>query len=325
MKVLVTGGAGFIGSHLTEKLLAQGDEVSCLDDLSTGRLENLGAVLEHPAFHMHVGSALEEKRVAALVEAADQVFHLAASVGVKRVVAHPSEAIETNVGSTRAVLQAAARDRTPVLFTSSSEVYGKGLRVPFREDDDLCLGPTKRSRWAYACSKALDEWLGLAYHRERGLPFTVARLFNTVGPRQVGLHGMVLPTLARQALLGEPLSVHGTGEQTRCFSHVADTAEALVRLARCDDAHGEVVNVGSDEEITIASLAERVRTLAKSPSQILFVPYEEAYGDGFEDMQRRVPCLDKLETLCRFRPRTSLDQTIRDVLDSERAALSIAS
>jgi UDP-glucose 4-epimerase len=316
---LLTGGAGFIGSHLAERLVARGDRVLVLDDLSTGRRANLSALEGQPGFELHTGSALDEGLVQSLAERAGAILHLAAAVGVRRIVERPVETIVTNVEATRVVLAAAARRRTPVLFASTSEVYGKSDAVPFREDADVSLGPTTRSRWSYACSKALDEWLAFAYRAEHGVPLRIARLFNVVGPRQTGRYGMVLPSLARQALRGEPLTVFGDGRQTRSFAHVRDVVGALLALHDAPAAEGEVVNVGSDEELSILELAERVRAAAGSRAEIVLVPYAEAYGEGFEDMRRRVPDLAKLERLIGSAPRAGLDEAIREVLAAERS------
>lgn len=319
MRLLVTGGAGFIGSHFLELALARGHNVVALDDLSTGSLENLSHSLEDERLRFVEGSACDAALVGRLVDESDVVIHLAAAVGVKLIIDRPVDTIRTNVIATETVLEAAARRRVTTLLASTSEVYGKGATLPFREDMDLVLGPTTHSRWSYACSKALDEWLTLAYNSERGLPVVVARLFNTVGPRQTGRYGMVLPTFARQAVAGEPITVHGSGEQTRAFAHVRDVVEALLALALSERAHGQVVNVGTDEEISILSLAERVRAAAGSASPIVRVPYDEAYAEGFEDMARRVPDLTRLEELLGFRPRTSLQTILTDVVAFERA------
>jgi len=316
--LLLTGGAGFIGSHLAERLAARGERVLVLDDFSTGRRSNLASLEGRPGFELFEGSALDAELVRHLAARADGILHLAAAVGVRRIVERPVETIVTNVEATHVVLEAAARRRTPVLFASTSEVYGKSVAVPFREDADVSLGPTTRSRWSYACSKALDEWLALAYRAERGVPVRIARLFNVVGPRQTGRYGMVLPRLAGQALRGEPLTVFGDGRQTRSFAHVRDAVDALVALLDEPRAEGEVVNVGSDEEVSILGLAERVRAAAGSSSEIVLVPYDEAYTEGFEDMHRRVPDLAKLEQLLGFRPRTPVDEAIRDVLAAQR-------
>jgi UDP-glucose 4-epimerase len=318
MTVLITGGAGFIGSHLAERLLARGDSVLVLDDLSTGSRENIAPLLDRSGFTFVQGSALDPSAVADAVGRCDAIVHLAAAVGVRLIVERPVHTIETNVKGTELVLAAAAARGTKVLLASTSEVYGKGAKVPFAEGDDLTLGATVNSRWAYACSKALDEWLALAYARERALPVVVVRLFNTVGPRQTGRYGMVLPNFAAQALKGEPITVYGSGKQSRCFAHVHDAVEALVRLLETPAAVGEVVNVGNDEEVTIEDLAQRVKAAAGSPSSIVHVPYREAYAEGFEDMQRRVPDVRKLERLTGFRPRLPLARIIADVVEDQR-------
>lgn len=314
MKYLITGGAGFIGSHLSETLIERGHEVLVLDDLTTGTMSNIEHLIGRPGFDYRIGSALDLPLVVELVDRCDTTIHLAAAVGVKLIVERPVHTITTNVEATQVVLDAAARKQKPVLIASTSEVYGKSEKVPFSEDDDLSLGATSHSRWAYACSKALDEWLGLAYLREKGVPVTVIRFFNVVGPRQTGRYGMVLPNFARQALANEPITVYGSGEQSRCFGHVADAVEGVIRLAECPEAVGQVVNIGTDEEVTIRQLAERVRELAGSSSEIATIPYERAYAEGFEDMMRRIPDVSKLERLTGYRPRTPLDQTIKDVL-----------
>lgn len=318
MRTLITGGAGFIGSHLAEALLVRGEEVVVLDDLSTGTQANVESLMQYGGFELRVGSSLDTALVGELVDRCDQTIHLAAAVGVKLIVDRPVHTITTNVEAARVVLEASVRDKKQVLLASTSEVYGKSEQVPFKEEDDLRLGATSRSRWAYACSKALDEWLGLAYLREKQVPVRIARFFNVVGPRQTGRYGMVLPNFARQALAGEPITVYGSGEQARCFAHVADAVEAVIRLTTNAEAVGLVVNVGTDEEITIHELAKRVRKVARSDSEIVFVPYEEAYAEGFEDMQRRIPDLTRLETLTGFRPRIALDATIREVLEHLR-------
>jgi UDP-glucose 4-epimerase len=318
MKVFVTGGAGFIGSHLTEKLLARGDSVLVLDDLSTGSMQNLEPFVGKPGFEHRIGSATDVPLVSECLDRCDVTVHLAAAVGVRLIVERPVHTIETNVRATEVVLGAAAKKQRPVLIASTSEVYGKGAKVPFSEDDDLTLGATVHSRWAYACSKALDEWLALAYFREKKVPVVVARLFNTVGPRQTGRYGMVLPNFAAQALANQPITVYGTGEQTRCFGHVKDAVEALVRLLETQSAVGHVFNVGNDEEVSILGLAERVRAAAKSSSAIVKIPYSEAYAAGFEDMARRVPDVRKLEKFTGFRPRTPLSTIVADVLEDQR-------
>lgn len=321
MNVFITGGCGFIGSHLAERLLARGDRVAVLDDLSTGSMENVAHLVGHPGFSYRIGSALDVPLVTEMVDSADVTIHLAAAVGVKLIVERPVHTIETNVRATEAVLGAAARKKKLVVVASTSEVYGKATSFPFREDQDLQLGPTSHSRWAYACSKALDEWLALAYLREKGVPVIVTRFFNTVGPRQTGQYGMVVPTFAAQALRDEPITVYGSGDQTRCFGHVNDAVEALLRLMATSSAIGEVFNVGSTHEISVRGLAEQVRTAAGSRSDIVLVPYSEAYAVGFEDMMRRVPDVSKLERVTGFRPNTSLEVIIRDVVDDQRARL----
>jgi UDP-glucose 4-epimerase len=321
MKVFITGGAGFIGSHLAERLIQRGDQVSVLDDLSTGSMANIDHLLERPGFRYRVGSALDEPLVQELVERADITVHLAAAVGVRLVVEKPVHTIQTNVRASEIVLEAASRKNKPVLIASTSEVYGKGVKVPFNEEDDLTLGATTRSRWAYACSKALDEWLAFAYYREKGVPIIIVRFFNTVGPRQTGRYGMVLPNFARQALRGEPITVYGTGEQSRCFAHVRDVVEAVVRLLTTPSAVGEVFNIGSTEEVTIRELAQRVREAAGSISEIVQVPYDKAYAEGFEDMPRRIPDVSKLERFTGYRPQIPLEQIIADVVTDQRSRL----
>lgn len=324
MNVFITGGCGFIGSHLAERLLERGDRVMVLDDLSTGSMDNIAHLVGHPGLSYRVGSALDRPLVTELVDRADVTVHLAAAVGVRLIVEHPVHTIETNVGATEAVLAAAAKKQRLVVVASTSEVYGKSTNVPFREDHDLQLGPTSHSRWAYACSKALDEWLSLAYAHEKGVPVIVVRFFNTVGPRQTGRYGMVLPSFARQALRGEPLTVYGTGDQSRCFGHVKDAVEGVLRLMETPAAVNEVFNIGSTEETTIRQLAERVRDAAGSSSPLVTIPYSEAYAAGFEDMLRRVPDVSKLERVTGFRPRTSLAEIVTDVVADQRRRLSDA-
>ncbi|MBI3456104.1 MAG: GDP-mannose 4,6-dehydratase [Candidatus Rokubacteria bacterium] len=314
MKALITGGAGFIGSHLAEALLAAGHEVAVLDDLSTGRLENLQAVQGHARFTLAVGSVKDEALVQKLVADADLVYHLAAAVGVRLILERPVETIATNIVGTEVVLRAAAHRMTRVVLASTSEVYGKNDRVPLAEDDDRILGPTTKSRWSYACSKAIDEFLGLAYHRERGLPVVILRLFNTVGPRQTGRYGMVVPRFVRQALDGRPITVYGDGRQSRCFTDVEDAVRATIALSLSPAAAGEVVNVGTSGEVTIGTLAERVKALAGSPSPVVSVPYDEAYQPGFEDLRRRVPDIRKAGRLVGYRPQVPLDETLRRVI-----------
>jgi UDP-glucose 4-epimerase len=321
VNVFITGGCGFIGSHLAERLLERGDAVMVLDDLSTGSMDNIAHLLGRPGFQHRIGSSLDRPLVSELVDRADVTIHLAAAVGVRLIVERPVHTIETNVGATETVLAAAAKKQKLVVVASTSEVYGKSTLVPFREDHDLQLGPTSHSRWAYACSKALDEWLSLAYSHEKHVPVIIARFFNTVGPRQTGRYGMVLPNFARQALRGEPITVYGSGDQSRCFGHVRDAVESVVRLIDTPSAINEVFNIGSTEETTILRLAEQVREAAGSSSAIVTVPYSEAYAAGFEDMQRRVPDVSKLERTTGFRPRTPLSEIIRDVVDDQRGRL----
>jgi len=316
--VLVTGGAGFIGSHLSDALLAAGHQVTVLDDLSTGSMENIGHLKGRPNFAYTIDAVENEPVLAELIDGCDVVFHLAAAVGVKKIVEEPVHTIETNVRGTEVVLKHANKKKKLVVIASTSEVYGKSTKFPFNENDDLCLGPTTRSRWAYACSKALDEWLALAYYHEKKVPVIIVRFFNTVGPRQVGHYGMVLPNFARQALRGEPLTVYGDGGQTRCFGHVRDAVEGVLRLLGTVEAQGEVFNVGSVGEVTILQLAELVKARAHSASEIHFVSYDEAYDEGFEDMQRRVPDVEKLARITGFRFETSLETIVDDVLEEQR-------
>jgi UDP-glucose 4-epimerase len=311
--VLITGGAGFIGSHLSEALLARGDKVTIIDDLSTGRFENIEHLCDHPRFGFAIDSITNEAVLDRLASECDVIVHLAAAVGVKLVVQFPVRTITTNVGGTEAVLRAARRYRAKTLIASTSEVYGKGLRLPFREDDDVLLGATSRHRWAYAASKMVDEFLGLAYHREYGLPVVLFRLFNTVGPRQVGHYGMVMPRFVGAALAGETLSVYGDGTQSRCFCHVEDAVRAIVALSQAPAAAGRVFNVGATEPVSIRELAERVIDLTDSVSEIAFVPYEKAYAEGFEDMRRRQPDITRIQQLVGWAPKRSLDQIILDV------------
>jgi nucleoside-diphosphate-sugar epimerase len=314
MRALVTGGAGFIGSHLTEALLRAGHEVAVLDDLSTGRLVNLGAVKEHPGLELTEGSVTDEPLVRKLVAGADVVYHLAAAVGVRLILDRPVGTIETNIVGTETVLRAAREERPRVVLASTSEVYGKNDRVPLSEDDDRVLGPTTKSRWSYACSKAIDEFLGLAYHQEFGVPVTIVRFFNTIGPRQTGRYGMVVPRFVRQALDGGPITVYGDGRQSRCFTDVEDTVRATIALSLAPAAVGEVFNVGTTHELTIQALAERVRALAGSNAPIAHVPYDEAYQPGFEDLRRRVPDIRKAGRVAGYQPRVSLDETLHRVI-----------
>jgi len=314
VRVLITGGSGFIGSHLSEAYLDRGDEVYVIDDLSTGAIDNIHHLKPNPRFHYTIDSVQNTPALAELVDRCDVVFHLAAAVGVRLIVESPVRTIETNVHGTEVVLAAANKKKKKVLIASTSEVYGLSEQTPFREDGPLVLGPTSKSRWSYACSKAIDEFLALAYFRERKLPTIVVRLFNTVGPRQTGQYGMVLPTFVKQALSGRPITVFGTGEQTRCFGYVGDVIGALIKLMDHPDAVGEVFNIGSTEEVSILELARRVKTLAASQSEIVLVPYSEAYEEGFEDMPRRVPDTTKIRDLIGFKATTTLDGIIRSVI-----------
>ncbi|HLI26645.1 MAG TPA: NAD-dependent epimerase/dehydratase family protein [Chloroflexota bacterium] len=319
MRALITGGAGFIGSHLTDHLLARGATVWALDDLSTGARANVAHHATSPRFRLVEGSVLDRALVEELVAQCDAVYHLAAAVGVRRILAEARRAIEINLRGTEHVLAAAARRGCPVLVTSTSEVYGKNDRGPLREDDDAIMGPTRTTRWLYAITKAADECLALAYAREYGLPVVVVRLFNTIGPRQTGAYGMVVPRLVGQALRGEPLTVYGDGQQTRCFTYVDDVVAAIEALLATPAARGEVVNVGQPREVTIEQLARLIRDLAGSASPIVHVPYEQAYGAGFEDMRRRVPDISKLQRLTGFVPRVPLEEALRRIIDHAQA------
>jgi UDP-glucose 4-epimerase len=315
----VTGGAGFIGSHLVERLIERGERVLVLDDLSTGRRENLAAVAGHERLVFVEGTVMDRAQVASVVARADLVVHLAAAVGVRLIVDRPVWTLETNIHGTEVVLHECARDQTPVFVASSSEVYGKGSQCPFREDDDIVLGPTTKSRWSYAASKMVDEFLALSWHRENGLPACVGRFFNTVGPRQVGQYGMVVPRFVEQALDGGPITVYGDGLQSRAFGHVRDVVEAVVALMECPDAAGRVFNIGGPEEITIQALAERVRALVNPDAEIVHVAYEEAYGAGFEDLGRRVSDTTRLRETIGFGPDRRLDEILGDTVAHLRA------
>jgi UDP-glucose 4-epimerase len=315
MKALITGGAGFVGSHLAEALLERGDEVFVLDNLSTGSIENIELLKGRQHFHYTIDTVMNEPVTAELVDRVDVVFHLAAAVGVRLIVESPVNTIETNVHGTEMVLKIANKKKKKVLVASTSEVYGKGTQVPFREDADLVLGPTTKGRWSYACSKAIDEFLALAYHKEKRLPVVVVRLFNTVGPRQTGRYGMVIPNFVKQALLGHPLTVYGNGQQSRCFTYVTDVVGQLVRLVQEPAAVGEVFNVGNDrEEVTILELAKRIQQRTGSKSEIVMVPYDQAYEEGFEDMARRVPGLAKLRALTGYEPKVQLEEILDRVI-----------
>jgi UDP-glucose 4-epimerase len=315
MKVLITGGAGFIGSHLADAYIARGDEVFCIDDLSTGAIANIAHLKEQPRFRYAIDTVQNQPVMAELVDACDVIFHLAAAVGVKLIVESPVRTIETNVHCTEVILALANKKKKPVLITSTSEVYGLSDQVPFREDGNLVMGATTKGRWSYACSKAIDEFLALAYWREKKLPTVVVRLFNTVGPRQTGQYGMVIPTFVKQALAGRPITVYGDGKQSRCFGYVGDVVGALVKLMDTPAAVGQVFNIGSNEEVTILEVAERVKELTRSASEIVFVPYAEAYEEGFEDMPRRVPDIRKVSELVGFQPEMKLDGILQKVVE----------
>ena len=335
MRVLITGGAGFIGSHLADAYLARGDEVHVLDDLSTGSIYNIDALKDRPDFYYTIDRVQNVAVTAELVDRVDVVLHFAAAVGVRLIVESPVKTIENNLGSTEIILAAAAKKGKRVLFPSTSEVYGLSPHIPFREDGHLVLGSTSKGRWSYACAKAMDEFLAHAYFRERHLPVTIVRLFNTVGPRQTGHYGMVVPTLVRQALTNQPITVFGDGTQTRCFGFVKDVVGALVKLMDHPGTAGQTYNIGSTYEISILDLAKRIQTLTGSRSKIVFVPYDEAYEPGFEDMPRRVPDTSKIRALIGYKPKTTIDEILESVIQSslasaefptaiEAAALSVA-
>lgn len=322
MHILLTGGAGFIGTHLTQLLLDRGDHVSVLDNLSTGSMDNIKRFANHPCYNFAIDDLSNALVLDRLASQVDAIVHLAAAVGVQLVVERPTETIETNVLGTHAVLKAAQRYRCRTLIASTSEVYGKGVKLPFAEDDDLLLGPSSRSRWSYAASKLLDEFLGLAAHREYGLPVTVVRFFNTVGPGQTGRYGMVVPRFVRSGLLGEPISVYGDGQQTRCFCHVRDAVAAVVSLLdRPGQTSGEIYNIGGKEEVTIEHLAQTVIERTDSRSPIRYIPYSEAYAPGFEDMRRRVPDTTKIQVAIGWQPNHDLTQILDDVIEFERTRL----
>jgi len=315
LRVLITGGAGFIGSHLADAYLQRGDEVLIIDDLSTGTIENIRHLKNNPRFHYTIDSVHNQPVTAELVDQSDIVIHLAAAVGVKLIVESPVRTIETNVRGTEVVLDLANKKKKRVLIASTSEVYGLSADVPFREDGNLVMGATSKGRWSYACSKAIDEFLALAYWREKKLPTTIVRLFNTVGPRQTGRYGMVIPTFVKQALASRPITVYGDGKQTRCFGYVGDVVGALMKLMDHADSVGQVYNIGSTEEISIVKLAEKVKELTRSSSEISFTPYDEAYEEGFEDMPRRVPDTSKIRKLVGFEPKMRLDGILQSVIN----------
>jgi len=315
LRILITGGAGFIGSHLSDAYLQRGDEVFIIDDLSTGSIENIRHLKDHPRFHYTIESVNNQPVTAELVDQCDVIFHLAAAVGVKLIVESPVRTIETNVHGTEVVLSLANKKKKKVLIASTSEVYGLSTEVPFREDGNLVMGATTKGRWSYACSKAIDEFLALAYWREKKLPTIVVRLFNTVGPRQTGQYGMVIPTFVKQALSGRPITVFGDGKQSRCFGYVGDVVGALMKLMDDENAVGEVFNIGSNQEISIMDLARKVKELTNSESEIVLVPYDEAYEEGFEDMPRRIPDISKVSAQVGFRPEMSLEGILKSVIE----------
>jgi UDP-glucose 4-epimerase len=325
MRILVTGGAGFIGSHLCERLLNEGYKVDVIDDLSTGRIENVRDCVRNKNFTFINDTILNEKIIYTLVDKADLIYHLAAAVGVKLIVEEPVRTIETNIRGTEIILGVAKKFGKRVVLASTSEVYGKNVKVPFNEDDDCLLGSTTFSRWSYACSKAIDEFLGLAYHRQFGLPVLIVRLFNTVGERQTGQYGMVIPRFVKAALQGEPLMVYGDGKQTRCFAYVKDVLEGMMALANDLEAYGDVYNIGASEEISIEHLAVMIKEMTESPSEIRYVPYEEAYGRAFDDMRRRVPSVEKLHARVGYMAKTNLRETLKIIIAHFRAELDHAS
>jgi nucleoside-diphosphate-sugar epimerase len=320
VRALITGGAGFIGSHLAEALLKRGDEVAVIDDLSTGSIENIEPLKTQPGFSYVIETIQSRPVMAELVDAADVVFHLAAAVGVRLIIESPVRTIETNIKGTELVLELAAKKRKRVLIASTSEVYGKTNALPFAEDADTVLGATTKSRWSYACSKAIDEFLALAYWREHKVPVVIVRLFNTVGPRQTGRYGMVIPNFVKQALDGKPITVFGDGNQSRCFTWVGDAVTALIDLMQQPDAVGQVFNVGSDHEVSIADLAHTIKQMTGSSSPIVFVPYEEAYEQGFEDMRRRVPDLGKIRHLIGYEPSVALPKILSEIIEYHRGS-----
>ncbi len=318
MKILITGGAGFIGSHLADKLLAEGHEVVVIDDLSTGRYSNIAHLEDNPNFKTIIDTVLHASLMEHLIRESDRVYHMASAVGVRLIMEQPVKTIETIFHGTDVILKYCSRYRKRVLIPSTSEVYGKGVSVPFTEDDDLLTGATDKHRWAYACAKTLDEFLALAHYKETRLPVMIARLFNTVGPRQTGQYGMVVPRFVEAALKNEPIEVHGDGTQSRCFGHISDVITGLTAMMENTACFGQVINMGSDAEVTINALAEKAIALTSSTSEIKYVPYAEAYGEGFEDMQRRIPSLEKAKRMIGYQPTRSLDDIINDVADEMR-------
>jgi UDP-glucose 4-epimerase len=320
MRYLITGGAGFIGSHLAEELLRRGHEVYVVDDLSTGSINNIRHLKTHDRFHYTIDSASNHHLMAELVDGCDKIYHLAAAVGVKLIVESPVRTMETNIGLTEVMLELANKKKRPIFVASTSEVYGKSEQFPFREDGDLVMGATTKGRWSYACSKAIDEFLAIAYWKEKKLPTVLARLFNTVGPRQTGQYGMVVPNFVRQALAGEPITVFGDGKQSRCFTHVNDVVRALIGLMEHEASYGHVYNIGNNVEISMSDLAKQVREMCNSKSEIVYIPYEKAYEQGFEDMPRRVPDLSKIGAAINWKPTITLPQILTDVIEYQRRA-----
>lgn len=318
MKHLITGGAGFIGSHLAEALLSCGDEVFVVDDLSTGSMENIRHLKVHDRFHYVIESCANVQLMAELVDTCERIYHLAAAVGVKLIVESPVRTIETNVHLTEVMLKLANKKKRPILVASTSEVYGKSEQLPFREDGDLVLGATHKGRWSYACSKAIDEFLAIAYWKERGLPTVIVRLFNTVGPRQTGQYGMVVPNFVRQALAQQPITVFGDGRQSRCFTHVSDVVRALIGVMETEKSYGQVYNVGSANEISIDALAKQVREMCKSSSEVVYIPYDKAYEEGFEDMPRRIADVSKIRAAIGWEPTIPLTKILTDVIEHLR-------
>ncbi len=321
MKILITGGAGFVGSHLADKLIGEGHEITVIDDLSTGRYSNVEHLEGEKNFRLIIDTVLNEKLMEELIRETDHVYHMASAVGVKLIMEHPVKTIETIFRGTDVVLGFCSRYRKRVLIPSTSEVYGKGATIPFKEEDDLLTGSTDKHRWAYACAKTLDEFLALAHWKETRLPVAVVRLFNTVGPRQTGQYGMVVPNFVKSALMDKPLYVHGDGTQSRCFGHVYDVVEGLTKVIETPECFGQVVNLGNSEEVTIKGLAEKAIEMTGSSSEIIYIPYSEAYGEGFEDMQRRVPSLEKAKRLIGYQPTRTLETIINDVAEQFREEL----
>lgn len=314
MKILITGGAGFIGSHLAEELLRRNNEVYVIDDLSTGSIENIEHLKENKRFHYVIDTIFNESLMRELIDKCDMIYHHAAAVGVQLIVQSPVNTIETNIYGTELVLKYASLKKKKVILTSTSEVYGKSSKVPFSEDDDLVLGPTNKSRWSYGCSKAIDEFLAIAYWKEKGLPVIIARLFNTIGPRQTGRYGMVVPRFIKCALVNEPIPIYGSGKQARCFTYITDVLEGLIALAEEPRATGEIFNIGNTEEITIEDLALKIKKMTHSKSKLEYIPYNEAYSEGFEDMIRRVPDISKIQKYVGYSPKISLENMLGKII-----------